>query len=261
MTSRLVVTGGRFHRYALDGVRVPGVTSVTGALAKDALAPAAAKETAMWCATHAGELDVLGQPAWITTAKGHYRTVWNHSALVGTQVHSIAERLVYGQPVDTADPDTGEVYEDDVVRMGEQTARFMDAWDVTPDTALVEIPVFNDEHRYAGRPDLIATLRGGDRWLIDYKTGASGVYPETALQATGYARATHVQIGDRDLLMPPIQRCAALWVRPDAWELLPLKSDGFQWSTFLHAIEVWRWGQLNREDVVGAPLPIPATAA
>lgn len=259
MSSRLVVTGGRFHRYTLDGQQVPSVTTITGKADKPALVGAAVRETAVWCATHNEELATLGRDVWTTAAKAAYRQVWDRSRDDGTAVHSIAERLIYGEPVSTVDPDTGEVYSDDVVRMGEQAARFMDAWDVTADTALVEAPVFNDEWFYAGRPDLCAVLRGGDRWLIDYKTGASGIWPDTALQVTAYARATHVQIGDRDLLMPPVNRCAALWVRPDTWELVPLKSDDAQWSAFLALLAYHPWTRLNRDDVVGAPLPVPAT--
>lgn len=263
MSSRLVGPFGRWHEYTLDGERVPGVTTIIGkATAKAGLAPAAAKETAHWCATHAAELGTtLDDVEWIEQAKGAHRRAWDRSRDDGTQVHSIAQRLVYGEPVETSDPDTGEPYRDDVVRMGGQVARFMDAWGVSPDTALVEVGVFHDELRYAGQLDLLATLRDGQRWLIDYKTGASGVWPETALQLTAYSRATHVRIGDRDMLMPPVDRCAALSVRPDDWQLVPVKSDELQWQTFVHMVPIAAWAKLRREDVVGGALPKPSTKA
>jgi hypothetical protein len=255
--SRLVFSAGN-HSYSLDGTRVPGVTTIgKRAERPDGLIRWAARSAAEYAAAHVEELPSMGEASWVAHVTKASDRLRDASMIAGKQLHSIAERLVYGEPVETSDPETGEAYADDVVRMGEQVARFMDSWDVTPDTALVERPVFHDAHRYAGTFDLCAVLRGGDRWLIDYKTGSTGVWPETSMQLTAYSRATHVQIRDRDLLMPPIQRCAALWVRPDTWELLPVKSDDDTFDAFLHAMRVHRWTQRRRDDLIGAPLPIP----
>lgn len=262
MSSRLVVGTGRFHTYSLDGKRVPSVTGIIGkATGKPGLVKWSAKLAAQWAAGHMDDLSVLGEESWVRQAYEASDRERDASMLSGKQVHSIAERLIYGEPVQTSDPDTDEPYPDDVVRMGEQTARFMDAWDVSPDTALVETPIFHETLLYAGRFDLCAILRGGERWLIDYKTGQSGVWPETSLQTTAYSRATHVQIGDRDLLMPPVDRCAALWVRPDAWELVPVKSDSLTWDAFKHMMVVAEWASQRRDDVVGSAIPIPEPAA
>jgi len=258
MASRLVVGRGRFHTYSLDGERVPSVTGIIGkATGKPQLLKWAAKEAALWAAANVESLPVMGEASWIREATAASDRTRDASAAAGTAVHSIAERLIYGEPVESYDPETKEPYPDDVIRMGEQVARFMDAWDITPDTALVECAVFHEELKYAGQFDLVAVLKGGARWIIDYKTGASGVWPETALQLTGYSRATHVQIGDRDMKMPPIDRAAALWVRPDAWELQPVRIDDDMWRAFRHAIEMAKWAGLRREDCIGAALPIP----
>jgi hypothetical protein len=260
--SRLVVGQGRWHTYSLDGQRVPSVTSILGkATAKDGLAFAAAKEVALWAAGNLASVDVLGQDSWVNEAKGAPRRAWDAAAQAGTQVHSIAERLIYGEPVDTADPGTGEAYSPDVVAMGEQVARFMDVWDVSPDTALVELPVFHEDLHYAGKFDLCGILQDHQRWLIDYKTGQSGVWAESALQLTGYSRATHVQIGDRDMLMPPVDRCAVLWVRPDFWQLIPVKSDQDTWQAFRAAKVVSDWFSQPKDELVGAALPVPGEAA
>lgn len=258
MSSRLVVTGGRFHRYSLDGVVIPSVTGILSkAVAKPALVNWAAKSAATWAAAHRHEFDQLGELRWVTEAKGAPNRERDESMLAGTQVHAIAQRLIYGEPVDVVDDD-GVPFSDDVVRMGTQVAQFMDRWDVSPDDALVELPVFNEDRAYAGTFDLCATLRGGDSWLIDYKTGRTGVWPESALQLTAYSRATHVQVADRDMLMRPVQRCAVLWVRPDFWELVPVKSDEAQWRAFCAAQELASWAALRNEDIVGGALPIPA---
>jgi len=259
MSSRLVVdTGGRWHTYSLDGERVLSVSTVKNAVGgKDGLLGWAAKAAANWALANTEAVPVLGEAAWVRECAGAANRERDASALAGKQVHSIAERLIFGEPVDTADPLTGEVYSDDVIRMGEQTARFMDAWNVSPDSALVEAPVFHEELRYAGTFDLVCEMKDRERWIIDYKTGQSGVWIETALQLTGYAHATHIQIGDRDMLMPPIARGAALWVRPDKWQLIPCRIDDEMWRIFQHALEIAKWLRLSRENTIGAALPIP----
>lgn len=249
------------HSYSLDGKRVPGVTTIgKRAERPDGLIRWAARSAAECAAAHLEELPVMGEAAWVRNVAAESDRRRDAGMTAGKQLHSIAQRLVYGDPVKTTDPDTGEPYSDDVVRMGEQVADFMDRWDVTPDTALVECPVFHDEHRYAGTFDLVAVLRGGKRWLIDYKTGSSGVWAETAMQLTAYRRATHVQIRDHDLLMPPVECAAALWVRPDGWEFLPVVTDEDTWDAFLHALRVHRWTQRRRDELIGAPLPTPEGA-
>lgn len=259
--SRLVFNEAR-HIYSLDGEYVPGVTTITKRMGTaDGLINWAARCAAEWALAHVDDVPILGEPEWIATTTTASNRIRDARALDGKRVHSIAERLVYGDPVETADPDTGEDYSDDVVRMGEQVARFMDRWDVTADTALVERPVFHEGIRYAGTFDLCAILRGGERWLIDYKSGPSGVYPEHAAQLTAYSRATHVVIGERDMTMPPIARCAALWVRPDTWELIPVKSDDSVWEAFQHALIVSRFTSRRRSDLIGAALPIPEVRA
>jgi hypothetical protein len=257
--SRLVVTGGKFHRYSLDGQAVPSVTTVAGVLNKPALVRWAAREAAAWATAHASELVQMGEESWrqmVATASDRVRDA---SMLAGTQVHTIAEALVWGEPVPDEDAD-GLPWSDDVRRMGEQLARFMDAHDVDP--VLVEAPVFNDEQRYAGRLDLVADLRDGDRWLIDYKTGASGIWPETALQLAGYANCTHVQVGDEDQAFPEVARHGALWVRPDAWELVPLVVTDDTRRVFAACQFILQtWTRQSREDVVGAALPVPGAVA
>jgi hypothetical protein len=263
MTSRLVASTGRFHTYSLDGKRVPGVTTITGALDKGGLANAAAREVAVWAAVHADEVATMGPQEWIQVASGAARRVWDISRDQGTALHTIAQRLVWGEPVPDEDED-GLPWPEDVARMGEQVARFMDAWEVDP--ILVEAPVFHETHRWAGTLDLVADLKDGNRWLIDYKTSASGIWHETALQVCAYGNATHVQIGERgpgrpavDQLMTPVDRYGALWVRPDMWQLVPLNVKRDTYQVFRALQRVQAWAAQKRELVVGAALPTPQT--
>lgn len=274
--SRLRVTKwGNGHSYSLateDGTaeRVPGVTTVVSlALDKPALKYAAAKEVALYAATHLELLDVLGTDAWVRDASRSFDVAWKASADVGRQVHDIARRLVAGDALDAKDPDTGDPYPDDVFRMGEQAARFMDAWDVRPEDAVMEAPIFHEDLRYAGRMDLLAYLRDGRRWLLDFKTGASGVWPETAYQLAGYRYATHIVMERNggamyDLLMPEVERTGAVWLRPDGWQLIPVTTDLGVWDCFEHMVRVAKHVQATgpskaqpRGALLGEPLPDP----
>lgn len=266
MTSRLVVKPspyGSGYVYSLDGKRAPGVTTILGVLAKEGLKWAASREAALWCANHRDDFEAMGADEWVDKARRAFDVEWSASAVRGTQVHAIAERLVWGEPVPDEGPD-GLPWPDDVRRMGEQAARFMDAWDVDP--ILVERPVFHADHRWAGRPDLVADLKDRCRWLLDIKSG-TGVFPETALQVGAYGQATHVQVpgpdGElRDDPFPKVDRYGVVHVRPDTWALHPLKVNRDTYATFRHLQRAYPWTQVAARDwktntIVGAALPTP----
>jgi hypothetical protein len=262
MSSRLVFSAGR-HTYALDGVRVPGVTTVIGkATDKPALVYASAKEAAIWAAANVEALDILGPDQWIRQAAGAPRAVWNGKANRGTLLHDAARQLVNGDPLTPVGPE-GTRWPDDVIRSAEQLARFMDEWDAQP--VVAERPVFHDQHGWAGTLDLVADLRDGQRWLLDYKTGETGIYPKDALQLAAYRHATHVQVltedGLADIPMPKVDRAACIWVRPEGYELRPVRSDDLAYSIFLAMLPVARWQDWPREESVGEPVPVPAGAA
>jgi hypothetical protein len=266
VATRLIFTP-RYHQYSLDGARVPGVTTVINrALAKPGLVYAAAREAGLWAANHVAELDPGNVDPWVKSAAGAHRDVWDASARRGTLLHDAARQLVNGEPLTPVDEATGEQWPDDVIRSAEQLARFMDEWDAQP--VLAERPVFHEVHKYAGTIDLVADLSDGNRWLLDYKTGASGVYPEHALQLAAYRYATHVQVlGDTDELelqddrMPHTHRAGVVWVRPDGYQLIPVRADSAWFQVFLAMLPIHRWAGLRHEESVGDPLPVPVVAS
>jgi hypothetical protein len=256
MASRLVYSAGR-HTYSLDGERVPSVTGVIGkATGKPALVNWAARLAAEWAADHVDDLATLGTASWVREATGASNRARDAAARNGTLLHELATRLLYGDPLPAEDSD-GLPYPDDVMRTAEQMARFMDAWNVDP--VVYEAAVFHEDDRWAGRLDLVADMgRENERWLLDWKTGTSGVWPETSLQLAAYRHATHIQLGDRDMLMAPVMHTAAVWVRPDGWELLPVRADASVYDVFRHMLPVAAWASQRREDSVAAPMPVPA---
>jgi|KBSMisStandDraft_5_1062788.scaffolds.fasta_scaffold38380_5 hypothetical protein len=257
MSSRVTFTGGRFHRYSLDGDWVPSVTSVTGKVGdKGGLVGGAAKEVAAWAAIHVDELPQLGEAEWRKAASGSYRRAWDAARDHGTLVHTLAESLVYGHPL-PAEDEAGLPWPDDAYASAQQLASFMDAWQVDP--VAHEAAVYHETDRWAGRLDLIADMSGG-RWLLDYKTGASGIWPETSLQLAAYAHATHIVRNGDDWPMPHIDRAAAVWVRPSDWQLIPVAIGDAVYDVFRHAMHVAAWAKLDRDQSVGAPLPVPEVA-
>jgi hypothetical protein len=262
MSSRLVFSPGR-HTYALDGIRVPGVTTVINrATDKPQLVHASAREAATWAAANMEALSILGVDAWIRQAAGAPRQVWNGKARRGTLLHEAARQLIAGDPLTPVDAE-GEAWPDDVIRSAEQLARFMDEWDAQP--VLAERPVFHEHHGWAGTIDLVADLRDGRRWLLDYKTGETGIYPKDSLQLSAYRHATHVQVetpeGLADIPMPKVDRTACIWVRPEGYELRPVRTDEESYAVFLAMLPVAAWTGWPREESVGEPVPVPAEAA
>jgi len=249
----------------LDGHKVPGVTTVINrALAKPGLVYAAAREAARWAADNHEAFNVNVPGPWVEAATKAHRVEWDKAARRGTLLHEAARQLIGGEPLTPVD-DNGEQWPDDVIRSAEQLARFMDEWDVEP--LLSERPVFNDVHQWAGTIDLVADLGDGKRWLLDYKTGASGIYPEHALQLAAYRHATHVQQVDEDdealvidHAMPEVDDAACVWVRPDGYELVPVRADDSWYRVFLAMLPVYRWSALGAESSVGDPLPGPVSA-
>jgi hypothetical protein len=256
--SRLAYTD-RWHQYALDGKRVPSVTGITGALNKPALPVAAAKEAALWAARNVAGLDMMDTDAWVKAAAAAPREVWNARADDGRRLHKLAESVVLGEPM--PDELDGAPVADHVRDMAEQLVRFFDAWDVQPLAS--EAMIFHEAYRYAGRFDLAAELKNAGRWLLDYKTGASGIYAETSLQLTAYGHATHYVTPDnedRTMSELGIERAAAVWIRPDSWELVPVKYDVGVFAYFRHLGAVHEWTKISREVSVMDPLPAPVSS-
>lgn len=248
------------HRYLLDGKRVPTVTGITGkALDKPGMVKAAAREAALWANLHRDAHDVMGDTAWIDTAAGAHREVWNRARDDGSMLHVLAESLIYGtlMPEDV----DGVRVPEHVADMAEQLAGFFDAWQVQP--VLHETKVYHADYRYAGTFDLVADF-GGKRWLLDYKTSASGVWPENALQLAGYRHATHYVDRDNvDQRMTDlgIDDTAVVWVRPSFWEVVPVVTDASQFRAFLHCGAVADWAGKARGASVLDALPKPEQAA
>jgi len=173
------------HRYSWNGGPLfPSVTTILGIKDKPALVGWAKRETA---ASAVRNLDVLAQMVqnggsqaavdWLKRIPDYRRDA---SADLGTQVHAAAEAIGRGQIVSVGDDVRPfvESYQRDFVEV------------FKPRFLAIEPMVCSLRHEYGGTADAFMQI-GDEVWLVDYKTRA-GVYPDTALQLAGLARAQFI---------------------------------------------------------------------
>ena len=237
------------HRYSWAGSpEMPSVTTILGIKDKPALVPWAKRETAA-CAIR--NLDVLtrmvehGGPEaavdWLKKIPDYRRDT---SANLGSAVHAAAEAIGRGEPLEV----------DEAVRPFVAAYRrdFLEVF--RPKFLAVEAMVCSLRYEYGGTADAFVEI-DGETWLIDYKTG-SGVYPDTALQLAGLARAQFIgRPGDpTQYPIPVATRFGVLHIRPEGARLLPVIVDRSTVAAFLDARRLFAWDQGPAKSVIGAPI-------
>jgi hypothetical protein len=240
------------HKYEdAEGRRVPGVTSIlSDGLPKPALITWSANATAEYAVDKWDSLANLSPSARLRELQGARWSVKDTAANKGTAVHALAEKLVAGEEVEVPD---------ELVGHAESYARFLDDFQV--EAHHVEFSVVSYRWGYAGTGDLIANVKhvGQTRLLLlDVKTNRSGVFGESALQMAAYRYADTLLNGDGEEPMPPVDGCAAVHVRADDYDLIPVIADEQQHKAFLYVMKV---AEAQRElgDLVGPPVKRPAS--
>lgn len=223
------------HGYTVDDIKFPGVTTILSLVAKPALTDWAARTAAAYAIDN---WDQLSAQKTSERARLIQRAPWaelDAAARKGTEVHRIAERIVNLADGDDArlaaiwatvpEPLRGHV---------ESYLQFLDDHD--PEPMAVELVVVNRAVRYCGTADLIAHM-DGERWLLDIKTGRSGIFPEAALQQCAYMHAEAFTLFGEDGAETPmadlgVQRAGAIHVRSDGYDLIPLETGPEVWEYF-----------------------------
>jgi hypothetical protein len=244
------------HRYSWNGGPLyPSVTTILGIKDKPALVGWAKRETAA-CAVR--NLDVLermvrsGGPQaatdWLKRIPDYARDA---SADLGSAVHAAAEGIARGQ--------SGPVAEDVAPFVAAYRRDFLDVFH--PRFIAVEAMVCSERYEYGGTADAFAEI-DGEVWLLDYKTGA-GVYPDTALQLAGLARAQFIGYpGDPTRYPVPFAtRFGVLHIRPEGARLLPVVVNRETVAAFLDARRLFGWDQGPAKTVIGEPITRAATSA
>lgn len=245
---------GKNHAYYLRGEKLDGVTTLlSNGLPKPALVNWAANTTAEFAVNHWDELAEMAVADRLKDLKAARFADRDAAAQRGTEVHELAERLARGEEVEVPDAIRGHV---------ESARDFLDDFEV--EVILSETSCVHQAAQYAGTFDLLLTSRKfpGRVILADWKTNRSGIYPETALQLTAYARSTHYL--DADGQLQPISElgitdCWAIWIRSDGYEVYPMSNTDETWKAFGHIVAVARTSanaQVN-SGWKGSPLSLP----
>jgi hypothetical protein len=137
----------------IDGISVPGCTTVLGVLAKPALVP--------W----ANKLGLQG----IDVNK-----YVDDKADIGTLGHAFVTDHLVGKVTDTADFTANQI------DAAQNSALSFWEWEKEhriEQTYFVEKPLVSEVHRFGGTQDIYCRMADGNRELIDLKTG-KGIWPE-----------------------------------------------------------------------------------
>lgn len=239
---------------------VPGVSSITSMMPKDALTPAAVKETAAFVCRNQDAIRSMSKVDAFDWIKGAYRRSWNAKANLGTRVHAGCEQidkaLIEGRK-------PAFRVETEIKPYLNQYAKFIREFEVEP--VMSEVTVFNGDVGYAGTFDGLKwmTLPTGERALfdVDTKSGASGVWPEAALQQTAYNHAPYYIDPKTGLLVPmPAELrqdiAFALWLRPEGYAVLPLDTGVENWQHFKRLRACFQWEKVEQHGEVAVRAPI-----
>jgi len=242
------------HHYKdATGARVPGVTTIMGeGVPKPALINWAGTATAEYAVDHWDELAELKPAARLKRLQGARYEQRDAAAKRGTEVHRAGEQLLAGKSVKVPEEIAGHV---------EAYARFLDEFQV--EAVHVEFSVVSYKWGYAGTGDLDAWLmlpdHGRSRVLLDAKTTRSGIFGETALQLAGYRYADVWIIDGVEIDPPAFDYAAAIHIRADGYDLVPVEAGEQEFKDFLYAMRIGQFVARSR-DLVGPAIVSPTTS-
>lgn len=218
------VERGKWHDYYIDGVKVPGVTTLLNkGLPKPALVKWAARTVANeaindWDAL--ADLPVSERYERLYSAPDRDRDA---AANRGTEVHKLAASYVAGEEITIPEVLAGHV---------QSYQKFVDDWQVEP--LMLETPVFSRRHMYGGSFDMIGRLRGVTG-LWDIKTNRSGAFGDTAFQLAAYSHADFwIDPDGAEQPLPHVDQHGVIWVRADGYSIYPYRADDWVFRQFLY---------------------------
>lgn len=208
---------------------------------KPALVDWAARTVAGYVADHWEWLAQVSPEERRDIAKTAHHRDRDKAANRGTEVHKLARALAHGEEVPVPEELAGHI---------ESCVRFLDEWQ--PRDELTEVNVISDKHRYRGTLDMICTLPGLGRTLVDYKTNRSGPFGEVALQLAAYGHADVMVVDGKEKPLPAIDAFVSIWVRADGYDVYRYAITDQTFRVFLYAQQVAHW-RLNIERGIKSP--------
>jgi hypothetical protein len=228
--------GAREYTWPATGEKFVSVTTAIGVIDKPALRSWVGKSVATYAVENLAQVSAVAAKdpeGAIELLKGAPWRQSTKAANIGSAVHAAVEALVLERPM----PEPADELKPFMV----QFADFLEAY--KPRFEMSEATVYSREHGYAGTLDSIAVIELpliGGRYLLDVKTG-KGVYPEAALQMSAYARGEFIGLPDgTEAAWPAIDAAAVVHLRPDSFELIPVRIDAEIFATFLSALDIFQ---------------------
>ena len=222
--SRLTFTEGNHAYWLADPAgkkqRITSVTTLLGQQAKPQLVAWAAREAADYATDNWDALTAMApseRRKLIAKAADKTR---NAKAAKGTAIHSMAEELLAGRPVEVAA---------DLLPKVESLARWLERCGLTFTAS--ERLVWSDEDdevglcAYGGKLDAIAESRARGIGILDWKTG-SGVYGDMTLQLAGYDAADWHVVDGVDVPASRVTWAGIVHIRPDGCDLHTIDAAG-----------------------------------
>lgn len=248
---------GNSHGYKLDGVRVPGVTTlIKDGMPAPALVGWGIRTVSRYAAAHLEEIWAMrgmGEEAVFEALRQSPYKERNDAGVRGTKLHVYAERLMRGESVEQAKIPR------EVLPLVEVVVQYLDEWQPKP--ILQEAAVASRRWGYAGTLDDVSEFPDGKRRVVDYKTG-KGVYAEVALQLAAYRNAEIYRSGlGEERPMAELGVCEegyAVHIRPEGYRVFPVQVGPEVHQAFLRV--AWL-GKLRTGGVLdswlGQPLQQP----
>lgn len=243
--------GDRWYVHDDSGDSVPGVSAIKSMYPAPALENWFKKATAEYCVDHVdavASLAELDRDGAIELVKGATSRHSKKAANRGTEVHALCEQVM--RDMIDGKKSTFQASKDDMLYL-RNFARFIKEFNVKP--VMIETTVWSQDHRYAGTFDLMAEVKGYEGLsLVDTKSGQSGIYHDAGVQQTGYKWADHYIDNEGAFQeMPMVNQAFGLWLRPDGWALIPLRTDQVMWDHFLRLRALYWYKEKIQDTVVG----------
>ena len=245
-----IVDGVRYYTSPRTNQKFVSVTSVISTLDKPALRYWAAKQVAtyaveerdIWLPLAAKDpkaaLDLIKGAPWRTTEN--------------SAVHAAVEDRILGKEIDleslAADvrPFVGSFLNFEQI--------FQPQWEMS------EATVLSYKYGYAGTIDAIATINKPElglvgRYLIDWKTGKSGPYPDAALQLAAYRHADVVLMPNgTEEELPKTDGAFVVKLRPRMYDVVPAEVGEDTFKYFRHLQMAFKWQHEACKEVLGSAI-------
>lgn len=254
---RTTTDKGSFYRWHNDPFPFASVTTIIGGgVPKKAIPYWAARRVAEVAFDMPDEWTGMARADAVRWLKGAPWRERDAAAVKGGDIHDWCERYVLGHPVTVDDaPEEQRPYLAGFLS-------FIADWE--PTWEMAEASVFNRQYRWAGTLDAIMTIEHQNlgRLLVDYKTNATGVFPETSLQLAAYRHAEFVAMPDgSEVPMPEVDRCAVLHLTPNGYHFVPVKAGYEEYRYFLYAAQVRDFIETDGPTCIGNEYRLPQPAA